>query len=78
MLQVQIPAKAGFSRSSSLLIAGLKAGFRGILITSLADHAGRPSDQPAKTSLPRQGDLLDQFSQSGRQAKPNYFHLKPA
>lgn len=65
-----MPAKAGFSRSSSLLIDGLKAGFRGILITPLADYAGRPSDQPAKTSLPSRETCLTSLASLGDKLKP--------
>ncbi len=36
---------AGFSWSSSLVIAGQQAGFRWVLTTSLAGQAGRPGGQ---------------------------------
>ncbi|KAI2665159.1 Ras-related C3 botulinum toxin substrate 1 [Labeo rohita] len=62
---------AGFSWSSSLVLAGQQAGFRGILATSLAGQAGRP----ARTTSSNQPD---QPSQAGRPAKTSYFQLKPA
>ncbi len=40
--------------------------------------AGDQLEQPAKTSLARLEDQLDQPSKAGRPAKTSYFHLKPA